>query len=89
MKKIFLLIVLTSMLSCKQKIKETDISNLNGYWEIEKVDLNIKNNNGMTALLIATYSNKRKYAEYLIKSGADKTIKNTNGEDFEKLQNKD
>ena len=27
------------MLSCKQKIKETDISNLNGYWEIEKVDL--------------------------------------------------
>lgn len=39
MKKIFLLIVLTSMLSCKQKIKEADISNLNGYWEIEKVDL--------------------------------------------------
>ena len=39
MKKIFLLIVLTSMLSCKQKINEADISNLNGYWEIEKVDL--------------------------------------------------
>ena len=39
MKKIFLLIVLDSMLSCKQKIIETDISNLNGYWEIEKVEL--------------------------------------------------
>lgn len=39
MKKIFLLIVLTSMLSCKQKINEADISNLNGYWEIEKVEL--------------------------------------------------
>ncbi|MCA1965758.1 MAG: lipocalin family protein [Flavobacterium sp.] len=39
MKRILLLIVLVSVLSCKQKITETDISNLNGYWEIEKVEL--------------------------------------------------
>ncbi len=39
MKRIFLLIILTSILSCKQEIKEADISNLNGYWEIEKVEL--------------------------------------------------
>ncbi len=39
MKRILLLIVLVSALSCKQKITETDISNLNGYWEIEKVEL--------------------------------------------------
>ena len=39
MKKILFLIVLGSVLSCKQKIKDADISNLNGYWEIEKVEL--------------------------------------------------
>lgn len=39
MKRILLLIVLGSVLSCKQKITEADISNLNGYWEIEKVEL--------------------------------------------------
>lgn len=39
MKRILLLIVLVSVLSCKQKITEGDISNLNGYWEIEKVEL--------------------------------------------------
>lgn len=39
MKKILLLIVLGSVLSCKQKITDADISNLNGYWEIEKVEL--------------------------------------------------
>ncbi len=39
MKKILLLIILGSVLSCKQKISDTDISNLNGYWEIEKVVL--------------------------------------------------
>ena len=39
MKRILLLIVLLSVLSCKQKITEADISNLNGYWEIEKVEL--------------------------------------------------
>ena len=39
MKKILLLIVLVSVLSCKQKITEADLSNLNGYWEIEKVEL--------------------------------------------------
>lgn len=39
MKKIFLLIVLISTFSCKQKISQADISNLNGYWEIEKVEL--------------------------------------------------
>jgi hypothetical protein len=37
MKKILFLIVLGSVLSCKQKITDADISNLNGYWEIEKV----------------------------------------------------
>ena len=39
MKRILLLIVLLSVLSCKQKITDADISNLNGYWEIEKVEL--------------------------------------------------
>ncbi|MBV2196923.1 MAG: lipocalin family protein [Flavobacterium sp.] len=39
MKRILLLIVLSSMFSCKQKIKEADIFYLNGYWEIEKVEL--------------------------------------------------
>ena len=39
MKRILLLIVLVSVLSCKQKITDADISNLNGYWEIEKVEL--------------------------------------------------
>ena len=39
MKRILLLIVLLSVLSCKQEITEADISNLNGYWEIEKVIL--------------------------------------------------
>ena len=39
MKRILLLIVLVSALSCKQKITEADLSNLNGYWEIEKVEL--------------------------------------------------
>jgi hypothetical protein len=39
MKRILLLIVLLSVLSCKQKITEADLSNLNGYWEIEKVEL--------------------------------------------------
>ena len=39
MKRILLLIVLVSALPCKQKITEADLSNLNGYWEIEKVEL--------------------------------------------------
>ena len=39
MKRILLLIVLGSVFSCKQKITDADISNLNGYWEIEKVEL--------------------------------------------------
>jgi hypothetical protein len=39
MKKILFLIVLGSVLSCKQKITDADILNLNGYWEIEKVEL--------------------------------------------------
>ena len=39
MKRILLLIVLFSVFSCKQTITDTDISNLNGYWEIEKVEL--------------------------------------------------
>lgn len=39
MKKLLFLIVLSTVLSCKQKITDTDISNLNGYWEIDKVEL--------------------------------------------------
>ena len=39
MKRILLLIVLGSVFSCKQKITDADIPNLNGYWEIEKVEL--------------------------------------------------
>ena len=39
MKRILLLIVLVTALSCKQKITEADLSNLNGYWEIENVEL--------------------------------------------------
>lgn len=39
MKKILLFIVLGSLFSCKQKITDADISNLNGYWEIERVEL--------------------------------------------------
>mgnify|MGYP003479380857 FL=1 len=37
--KILTAIVFTFLVSCKQAIKETDIQNLNGYWEIEKVIL--------------------------------------------------
>jgi hypothetical protein len=39
MKRILLLIVLVLVFSCQQKITDADISNLNGYWEIEKVEL--------------------------------------------------
>jgi hypothetical protein len=40
MKKLFILFFLGATgLSCKQKISETDLQYLNGYWEIEKVTL--------------------------------------------------
>jgi hypothetical protein len=40
MKKMLLLLLITSIfLSCKQKINQKNISNINGYWEIERVDL--------------------------------------------------
>ena len=39
MKRIFLFIVLFGIISCKQNITESDVSNLNGYWEIEEVFL--------------------------------------------------
>lgn len=39
MKRIFLFIVVFSIISCKQNITESDVSNLNGYWEIEQVIL--------------------------------------------------
>ena len=39
MRKILFLFVLSTLLSCKQEITDADISNLNGYWEIEKVEL--------------------------------------------------
>jgi hypothetical protein len=39
MRKILFLFVLSALFSCKQEITDADISNLNGYWEIEKVEL--------------------------------------------------
>ena len=39
MKKIILFLVFGLFLSCKQSISESDLQNLNGYWEIEKVEL--------------------------------------------------
>ncbi|HLO73554.1 MAG TPA: lipocalin family protein [Flavobacterium sp.] len=39
MKKIILFFVFGLFLSCKQSISEADLQNLNGYWEIEKVEL--------------------------------------------------
>jgi hypothetical protein len=40
MKKTLLLFFIgTLLLSCKQSISEKDISKMNGYWEIEKVEL--------------------------------------------------
>ena len=39
MKKIILFFVFGLILSCKQSISESDLQNLNGYWEIEKVEL--------------------------------------------------
>ena len=39
MKKIILFFVFGLFLSCKQSISESDLQNLNGYWEIEKVEL--------------------------------------------------
>ncbi len=37
--KILIILAFTFFVSCKETIKETDIQNLNGYWEIEKVKL--------------------------------------------------
>ncbi len=40
MKRIFILMFLSLFLfSCKQKIVPADITKINGYWEIERVDL--------------------------------------------------
>ena len=39
MKKIVGLLVVVLLMSCKQTITESDLNNLNGYWEIEKVEL--------------------------------------------------
>ena len=39
MKKIILFLVFGLFLSCKQSISESDLQNLNGYWEIGKVEL--------------------------------------------------
>ncbi|MEW5676123.1 hypothetical protein ABGT15_07405 [Flavobacterium enshiense] len=40
MKKIIaLLLVCFSLISCRQEIQETDLSKINGYWEIEKAEL--------------------------------------------------
>lgn len=37
--KYFVLLVFTILVSCTEKISVKEISNLNGYWEIEKVEL--------------------------------------------------
>lgn len=37
MKKIFFFLAIISLFSCQQEIKQEDISNLNGYWEIKEV----------------------------------------------------
>ena len=40
MKKLFIVFVITTLgFSCRQNITESDLNNLNGYWEIEKVIL--------------------------------------------------
>ncbi len=40
MKKIVIIFIsVLSLYSCKQKITDNDISKINGYWEIEKVNL--------------------------------------------------
>ena len=40
MKKfIILLLLIVAIVSCKQKIVTADIAKINGYWEIERVDL--------------------------------------------------
>ncbi|ATA88803.1 hypothetical protein CGC58_03105 [Capnocytophaga stomatis] len=37
MKKLLSLLIFFTLISCNQQIKEYDLQNLNGYWEIEKV----------------------------------------------------
>jgi hypothetical protein len=37
--KILLVLAFVFLVSCQKAVKETDIQNLNGYWEIEKVIL--------------------------------------------------
>jgi hypothetical protein len=39
MKKIILIFVIGLVVSCQQSITQTDLQFLNGYWEIEKVEL--------------------------------------------------
>jgi hypothetical protein len=39
MKKVVLFLVFSAVFSCKQAISEADLQHLNGYWEIEKVEL--------------------------------------------------
>src|SRR6187402_2423204 len=39
MKKAVVLFIVLTLSACQQKIKESDIAGLNGYWEIEKVVL--------------------------------------------------
>lgn len=37
--KYYLFLLLTVLISCKGEVSSKEISNLNGYWEIEKVEL--------------------------------------------------
>ena len=39
MKKLILFLVFGALISCKQSFVEADLQYLNGYWEIEKVEL--------------------------------------------------
>lgn len=35
----YLLLMLTFLISCKKEVSQKEISSLNGYWEIQRVEL--------------------------------------------------
>lgn len=43
MKKLLSLLIFVLLLSCKQRVTQSDLQHLNGYWEIEKVVTTEKN----------------------------------------------
>lgn len=38
-KAVLIVLVLLGLMSCKEKVKPEDVAKINGYWEIEKVNL--------------------------------------------------